>query len=191
MKKATKLLAPTLALGMVFGASSFSANAETVTIESGDTLWGIAQEHNVTVDELMSMNSDLDPRAIPAGTEIQISESKNNDNENVVRHVIQPGNTLNDIAAIYEGVSVDDLYALNPDIDPYALVVGDEIVVVDYTRESTNDPNVVYHTVQPGNTFYNIASVYDGVTVNDLIEANPNVDIYSLTIGSEIVIPLE
>uniref|UniRef100_A0A1S2M5X6 LysM domain-containing protein n=1 Tax=Anaerobacillus isosaccharinicus TaxID=1532552 RepID=A0A1S2M5X6_9BACI len=101
---------------------------------------------------------------------------------------MQPGNTLTNIAAVYDGVTVDDLFRLNPGIDPYSLTVGSEIVVVDYNSEFGED--YLYHTVQPGNTFNEIASVYDGVTVDDLLEANPNEDPYELTIGSRIVIPL-
>ncbi|MRH43928.1 LysM peptidoglycan-binding domain-containing protein, partial [Aquibacillus halophilus] len=65
-----------------------------------------------------------------------------------------------------------------------------EVTVVGNTGDSGSDADVVYHTVQPGNTFNEIASVYDGVTVDELIEANPNVDIYSLNIGSQVAIPL-
>lgn len=122
------------------------------------------------------------PTEIPVGAEITIP------NQNMVTHVVQPGNTLVDIAAVYDGVTVDDLVRLNPDVDPYELTIGSEIVVVDYTQEQVED--YLYHTVQPGNTFNEIASVYDGVSVEDLFEANPNVDPYELTIGSKIVIPL-
>ncbi|WP_099600890.1 LysM domain-containing protein [Pseudomonas sp. 2995-1] len=56
---------------------------------------------------------------------------------------------------------------------------------------SNGDVDVVYHTVQPGNTFYNIAAVYDGVSVDDIFEANPNIDPYFLREGSQVTIPLE
>lgn len=192
MKKASKILAPALAVGLAFGATSISANT-TKTVEPGDTFWGIAQNHDVTVDELMDLNSDLDPYAIPVGAEIELSvEDENGQNEDVVTHVIQPGNTLWGISQVYDGVTVDDLYDLNPDVDPYELTIGSELAVVERDSDSSNEEaDVIYHTVQPGNTFSEIASAYDYVSVEDIMEANPNVDPYSLTVGSQIAIPLK
>ncbi|MRH41310.1 LysM peptidoglycan-binding domain-containing protein [Aquibacillus halophilus] len=194
MRKMSKLLIPTVVVGTIFGATSFSAMAATETVESGETLWGIAQEHDdVTVDELVDLNSNLDPTAIPVGTEIQLDANENNGssgNNGMVTHTVQPGNTLLGIAAVYDGVTLEDLYELNPGIDPYGLTIRSEVTVVGNTGDSGSDADVVYHTVQPGNTFNEIASVYDGVTVDELIEANPNVDIYSLNIGSQVAIPL-
>ncbi|MBP3950109.1 LysM peptidoglycan-binding domain-containing protein [Bacillus suaedae] len=189
MKKSTKILAPTLAMGMVLGTTSFSASAAT-TVESGDTLWGIAQEHDVTVEELMEMNGDLDPRAIPIGTEIQVNaEGNNNQSGDVVTHTVQPGNTLSGIASVYDGVTLNDLYEMNPGIDPYNLMIGSEVAVADHSNDNSST-DVVYHTIQPGNTYFEIANAYDGVTVEDLIEANPNVDHRSLTVGSQIAVPV-
>ncbi|QOR66386.1 LysM peptidoglycan-binding domain-containing protein [Cytobacillus suaedae] len=181
MKKTKKIIAPALGFGLVFGAIGVSAHS-TVTVESGDTYWGIAQGlDNATTEDLMEEN-DYVPTEIPVGAEITIP------NQNTVTHVVQPGNTLVEIAATYDGVTVDDLVRLNPDVDPYELTIGSNIVVVDYTEEQGED--YLYHTVQPGNTFNEIASVYDGVSVEELMEANPNLDPYELTVGSKIVIPL-
>lgn len=191
MKKAKRLIATsTLGVGLVFGAIGVAAYSETVTVKKGDTYWGIAQNYDdVTTEDLVEAN-DYDPRALPIGAEIKIpiGEKKDSDSD-LVKHVIQPGNTLTNIAAVYDGVTVDDLIKLNPDIDPYALTIGSEIVVVDHS--STFGEDYLYHRVQPGNTFFEIASVYDGVTVDDLLEANPNVDPYELVIGSRVVIPLK
>ncbi|WP_169891249.1 LysM peptidoglycan-binding domain-containing protein [Litchfieldia alkalitelluris] len=182
-RKASKFLAPAVAAGMLFGATGFSANAATDTVESGETLWDIAQEHILNVNELVDLNSNLDPRAIPVGTEVELP------GEDTVTHVVQPGNTLWGIAQVYDGVSVDHLYDLNEGVDPYTLTIGSELTVVDYDN-STNNSDVIYHTVQPGNTFYEIASVYDGVSVDDIAEANPTLDPQALIIGSQVAIPL-
>ncbi|MFA9559980.1 LysM peptidoglycan-binding domain-containing protein [Evansella sp. AB-rgal1] len=186
MKKTTKILAPVVGIGLVFGTAGVSANS-SVTVEPGDTYWGISQGYdNVSVDDIVEAN-DYAPDALPIGAEINIPVEGENGSD-VVTHVVQPGNTLSGIAAEYDGVSVDDLFQLNPEVDPYALQIGSEINVVDYDREAGED--YLYHTVQPGNTFNEIASVYDGVTVDMLVDANPDVDPYELTIGSQVVIPL-
>ncbi|MCZ0704559.1 LysM repeat protein [Natronobacillus azotifigens] len=190
MKKATKRVATAVVgTGLVFGAIGVSAASDTVTVEPGDTYWGLAQNYdNVSTNDLTEEN-DYDPQALPVGAEIVIPMDEDEDND-VVTHVVQPGNTLSEIAAVYDGVTVNDLENLNPDVDPESLTVGSEIVVVDYEDSDADSDEYVYHTVQPGNTFSEIASVYDGVTVNDLLEANPNVDPYAMTIGSDVAIPV-
>ncbi|WP_456276173.1 LysM peptidoglycan-binding domain-containing protein [Bacillus sp. AK128] len=192
MRKISKFLVPTFVLGLILGGFGIAASAATVTVQSGDTLWGIAQEHDVTVGELKEMNSDLDPRAIPVGTEVMVSTNEEATNDtSVVTHVVQPGNTFYEIASVYDGVTVDELLDLNPDVDPNALTVGSEVIVVHHQNQSNNEAEVVYHTVQPGNTFYEIASVYDGVSAEEIMTANPNVDPLYLQIGSQITIPLK
>ncbi|GGM24462.1 hypothetical protein GCM10011351_07790 [Paraliobacillus quinghaiensis] len=193
MKKITKMIASVVGGGMIFGAIGVSAS-ETVTVDPGDTYWGLAQDYeNVSTEEIVEAN-EYAPRMIPIGAEIVIptdeSEKSSDTRQDVVTHVVQPRNTLSDIAAVYEGVTADDLAKLNPDVDPESLMIGSEIVVFDYGSEDVaEDEDFVYHTVQPGNTFYEFASIYDGITVDDLLEANPDVDAYLLQIGSEVKIP--
>ncbi|WP_026674800.1 LysM peptidoglycan-binding domain-containing protein [Alkalihalobacterium bogoriense] len=192
MRKFSKILVPTLAIAMVFGGTSLSVKAETKTVEQGDTLWEIAEAQDVSVEELKALNPSLHPLAIPIGTEVQLGTTTENSNN--VTHVVQPGNTLWSISQLYDGVSVDHLLNVNSSIDPYHLPIGSEVTVVERTEPSngndgTNE-NVVYHTIQPGNTFTEIASVYDYVSVDDLLEANETLDPYSLTVGATVAIPL-
>ena len=189
MRKISKILVPTLALGLIIGGSSISANTHTTEVEAGDTFWSIANEHGVSVEELLELNSDLDPRAIPIGTQVKVSEQNGEQTGDRITHTVQPGNTLWQIAQTYDGVTVADLYELNEGIDPYQLVVGSKVTVVANEEHTTDRDDVVYHTVQPGNTLYGIARVYDGVTVNDLLEANPDIDVYAIPVGSSIAIP--
>lgn len=60
MKKQIVTLTAIAALS--FGAASTASAHSSYTVESGDTLWGISQENNITVDQLMGWNglsSDL------------------------------------------------------------------------------------------------------------------------------------
>ncbi|WP_179295558.1 LysM peptidoglycan-binding domain-containing protein [Bacillus sp. FJAT-45350] len=188
MKKATRIITPILGVGLVFGAIGVSAS-ETVTVERGDTYWGLAQGYNnVSVEELIGAN-DYHPNELQTGVELTIPTNEDTtSNDEVVTHVIQPGNTLAEIAEAYDGVTVDELIRLNPGINPYELTVGSEILVA--TNGNEHGEDYVYHTVQPGNTYYEIANAYDGVSVDDLREANPNIDPYELPIGYQIIIPI-
>ncbi|WP_456276426.1 LysM peptidoglycan-binding domain-containing protein [Bacillus sp. AK128] len=92
---------------------------------------------------------------------------------------VEPSDTYWGIAQSYDDVSVEDMMEAN-EYDPYAIPVGAEITVPTEER--------VTHVIQPGNTLTDIAAVYDGVSVDELVELNPEIDPYSLTIGSEIVV---
>jgi LysM repeat protein len=49
-------------------------------------------------------------------------------NNEIIEYSIQPGDTLWDLAEQYD-TNVDDIMALNPDIDPYNLQVGQMILI--------------------------------------------------------------
>lgn len=251
MKKST-FIAPTLALGMAFGASSVSAQDHTVTIEAGDTLSKIAQEHKgVTLDDLYQLNPDVDPRHLSIGMEIKISENntakgdhggkeifhkvepgetmesianlhknvtlaelydwnpdiQNNDVEvgtkvrvqapsyvddneqersERIYHTIESGNTLANTAQYYEGVTLEQIYKLNPGIDPRSLTVGDKIQIRPDNEVKDENTEEAYHTIEAGNTLYSIANQYEGVSLQDLYDLNPGIEASSLKIGAEI-----
>ena len=46
----------------------------TYTIQANDTLTGIAEEHDTTVDRLLELNPDLDPQGLVAGQKIKLRE---------------------------------------------------------------------------------------------------------------------
>lgn len=195
MKKATFVLAPSLALGMVFGAGSISAQENSVTIEPGDTLSKIASEHEgVTVEEINELNPELDPLNLQIGTEVKISASTNNDQNNSTReiyHTVEPGETMQSIANLHKDLTLEQFKALNPELEEGNLEVGSEVKV----RETTEDQNEekarsekIYHTIQSGNTLANTAQYYEGVTLEQIYELNPGIDPRYLTVGDEIQI---
>ena len=53
-------------------ATTSVADAQYYVIETGDTLGGIASSYDTTVEELMSLNPDLDPNALQPGTRIRV-----------------------------------------------------------------------------------------------------------------------
>jgi hypothetical protein len=50
------------------------------------------------------------------------------------------------------------------------------------------DFNLIQHTVQPGDTLWNLAGLYD-TTVEEIEAANPGIDTDNLIIGQVIAIP--
>jgi LysM repeat protein len=48
------------------------ANAQYYVIQNGDTLGAIAARHNTTVDQLLTLNPDVDPSALQPGQRIRV-----------------------------------------------------------------------------------------------------------------------
>jgi LysM repeat protein len=121
------------------------------------------------------------------------------DMEDMCVHQVQRGDTLFRIAQAY-GTTVDDIVAVNPDINPSLILAGDEIIIPDCdpdapeaaaTGEDVTTVGAVgdvIHTVSAGETLGQIANRY-GVTIASIVEANnlPNAD--RLSIGQQLIIP--
>jgi LysM repeat protein len=53
--------------------STTTAGAEYYVIQSGDTLGGIAAKYDTTVEQLLTLNPDVDPNALHPGDRIRVS----------------------------------------------------------------------------------------------------------------------
>ena len=54
------------------GSTTNAAGAQFYTIQSGDTLAVIADEHDTTVEQLLTLNPDVDPVALTVGQRIRV-----------------------------------------------------------------------------------------------------------------------
>ena len=86
-------------------------------------------------------------------------------------YVVQPGDTMSGIAAMF-GVTLDDLVKANPQIrDPNTIYPGQTVYIP--TGAHPTRPSHFY-VVQQGDTMSSIAARY-GLTVDQLIKANPQI----------------
>ncbi len=85
----------------VWLAGIAGAAGTTHTVRPGETLWGIARQHNLSVEALMQANRLASP-ALEAGQVLLIPQT----------HTVQPGETLWRISRAY-GTTVAALKALN------------------------------------------------------------------------------
>ncbi len=104
-------------------------------------------------------------------------------------YTIRSGDTLYTIAQRLR-TTVTAITALNPGVNPNQLQVGQVICVpgASPTPIPGSCPGGTGYVIQAGDTFYALASRY-GVSVQALINANPNVDPSRLVIGQTICIP--
>lgn len=92
-----------MAAAAVAGAAGANVQADEISVEKGDTLWGLSQKYEVTVNDIKQWN-DLSSDMIRAETTLSIFPEK--------KYIIKSGDTLWAISRNY-GVSVSDLMHWN------------------------------------------------------------------------------
>ena len=159
------------------------------TIKPGDTIYKLAMTYNTTVEAILALNPGLDPDNLRIGQVICIPRETPPPPRcpiGTFAYVIKPGDTIYKLAQTYN-TTVAAIMAANPGLDPNNLQVGQVICI----PMGTPPPPLcdgMYYVVRPGDTFYSIANMF-GITVAQLIAANPGVDPNNLQVGQLICIP--
>ncbi|GAB4074878.1 resuscitation-promoting factor [Barrientosiimonas marina] len=110
-----KKMVASIATGVILaGATMTTASAADYDVEKGDNLWGIAQDHDTTVNELVDIN-DLKTTIIQPKQTLNINE----DNET---YTVEKGDTLYAISHEFD-VTVADLKEWN-DLDSDIIQIG-------------------------------------------------------------------
>lgn len=150
------------------------------TVQSGDTLYKIANEYGVTVAEIMELNN-LGTTVLSVGQQLLIP---NQSTDTTTTYTVQAGDTLYKIANRY-GVTVDDIISSN-NLSSTTLQIG-QILTIPTGITQPPQQNYVNYTVQAGDSLWKIANQY-GVTVDDIISAN-NLNTTTLQIGQVLKVP--
>lgn len=183
---------------------STSSVGGSYIVQSGDTLYTIAAAAGVSVDTLMAWNG-LSSTWLNVGDKLYLHDVVGSSNQTTTPsapvpssstagvHTVQPGDTLFDIAWA-NGISVESLMAWNGLSNSW-LNVGDQLTLngssaayvpadsgVAYTGDWSN-----YHTVQAGDTLWDIANAY-GTSYQALMSTNGLSSPY-LNVGDQILVP--
>lgn len=155
----------------------------THTVRSGETLGSIAKKYGVTVKQLQTWNH-LKSTNLKIGQRLAIYTSgapaSSPGEAPVARatrtttHTVQKGETLGSLANKYK-CSVTDLKEWN-NLKSTSLQIGQKLRVYppEQAQASTVKSNgkVVFYTVKQGDTLWDIARRFDGVTVEQIKKLN-------------------
>ncbi|MEH7418686.1 LysM peptidoglycan-binding domain-containing protein [Neobacillus drentensis] len=106
-------------------AGSHQPALTTYTVQSGDTLSGIAKKFNTTVDELAKLNNIENPNLIYVGQILRLSIQKS---PGPAFYIIKTGDTLSQVALVFE-TTVAQLQTWNGIHDPNVIRAGQKIRV--------------------------------------------------------------
>ena len=200
IRRINNLSSDLLSIGQILYLKEPSSpdNYFTYTVKRGDSLWKIAQENNVTVDEIKRVNNLISNNLI-VGQQLLIPLSiKEPDDsiqqptlptgsastpsvENYVIYEVKKGDSLWKIAN-NNNTTVDDLIKLN-NLTNLTLQIGDKIKV----PVSQDEKPIKVYTVKSGDTLWSIAKS-NGISVDELKSVN-NLKSNLLTLGQELIIP--
>ena len=119
MKKSIISLVTAAALSGTFAIGA-SAASDEVTVKKGDTLWDIAQKHNISVNELKEWNN-ISSNLIKPDEKLKVALTE--------QYHIQKGDTLSEIALNYEGISWKTLQQWNSIENADLIYAGDMLTV--------------------------------------------------------------
>ncbi len=167
------------------------------TVQSGDSLGGIAARFGVSQVDIITANRLVDPNALRVGMDLTIpgfapqptttdAASGSTGTAGAVTHVVAAGESLGQIARDY-GVTMAELISANAIANPNSLRVGTSLVIPGLSPQEFAEANAIRHTVAAGESLSIIAQQY-GITTVQLMAAN-NLSVDTIRVGQELIVP--
>ncbi len=182
----------------------------TYQVQPGDDLSSIAVRFGSDSGKIMEANGITDPNLLRVGQELLIpgydpnlgvvvekneegtpvateEGTPTSEDEDVVSHVVQPGEGLYSIAQKYE-IDAAKIAEANG-ISNYNLIrVGQKLVIPGLTPAEFKRLRSIIHTVKSGETLLAIAQQY-GVSPEEIAAENELTNPNALVVGQELIIP--
>lgn len=153
-------------------------------VQKGDSLWSIANQFGVTVEELRNANR-LTSNTLQIGQVLMIP-GKQVPPSNYIIYTVKSGDSLWSIANQHQ-TSVQEIIELNQ-LTSTVLQIGQELKIPTVEEEIPTPPvGEQIYVVKKGDSLWSIANQF-GITVDALKQAN-NLSSNQLQIGQELMIP--
>ena len=169
------------------GTSTSTGGTSYYTVKSGDTLSGIANNYQTTVNTLARLNNLANPNLIYVGQRLLVQQAAtpsqpqtttpSTSTTTVATYTVKAGDTLGQIAANHQ-TSVNQLVQLNKLANPNLIYVGQVLTIKQATSASqstTATPakpaSSATYTVKAGDTLSQIAANY-GTSYQTLASLN-------------------
>lgn len=185
LKKLNNLSTNLLSVGQILKipVKSEVENYNIYTVVKGDTLYKIANQFGVTVNDIITANN-LKSNTLQIGQKLSIPILKQ---ENI-EYYVQSGDSLWSIARKFN-TTVDEIKKLN-NLTTNLLNINQRLLIPKEIDNNISEQQKYYeYTVISGDTLYSIARKYN-TTVNELLSYN-NLSSTALSLGQKIKIPIE
>lgn len=151
-------------------------------VKKGDSLYSIASQYGVTVNELKAANN-LTSNLLQIGQTliIPITTPEENVPGNYVVYTVKRGDTLYSIANEYK-TTVDDIINFNQ-LTSSGLVIGQQLLI----PKSIIEGETIRYTVVPGDSLWKISQNCN-ITVDEIINLN-NLQTTVIQPGDELILP--
>ena len=178
LKQANNLTSNLLSIGqnLLIPTKESEDTTNEYIVQKGDTLYGIANKFNTTVDNLKSINN-LTTDSLSIGQVLKLPSSSTISTDT---YTVKSGDSLYAIAKKYN-TTVDTLKSLN-NLTSNTLSIGQVLKLPGSSATSTDT-----YTVKSGDTLYAIANKYN--TTVDALKSLNNLTSNSLSIGQTLKIP--
>lgn len=144
---------------------------KTYEVLPKETLYGIAKQHNITIEDLYKINPNLEKEGLKIGQAIKI-----------------PQTVLQDFADSKDSEKAIEVEKTNVSKKN---IPKEEIVVATKTNQNSKIPTeVIEYEVLPKESLYLIAKKY-GIKLADLQKVNPELANKSLKVGQKIAVPIK
>lgn len=182
LKGANNLTSNLLRVGQILKIPMITeqpTNAQKYIIQSGDTLYKIAQQFGTTTDDLINLNQ-LQTANLNIGDELWIPFQEETAEYTIYQ--VRPGDSLYGIAK-QNNLTMDELIRYN-NLNTPLLQVGQQLRIPKQTSTETGE---IEYIVKSGDNLYAIANRYN-TSVDEIMNYN-NLKSNLLTIGQVLQIP--
>ncbi len=163
-------------------------------ITTAEGFYSISKKFGISKDDIIKYNPETESGLklgqrilIPTHLTSSISEpaTVGASNGDTFTHTVIKGETLHAISRMYH-VTVDQIKALNPTTDSN-LRIGQTIIIPQEKAASASPESAdyIYHTIQPKETLYAVAKLYN-TSMQNVIDENPGLSNLNFSIGKII-----